>query len=299
MILDTRLLRQELFIEPFPTAGTQIMQQFSCEESFQTSPDVVVIYAFGWWWLWGVDSLKAVLKLRNVFIRCPRFYLLNLADIKLPLNSTYTLAALDFSLKSSKAISHHCWSIGRRGWTCTGSSWPCPISGCWGWRAGWRWAPATRWSPPGSPPSSLEVAFSNLEGPPQISNLQPLSLWRSETIAGSICLHSLIFKFESLKVIFWPSTIFHWVIVSLGNFHFFFTELFVQFCRAAFAQNQMPNNTNVDCSAIDYRLCSQITICNYWLFYQYCILAFNLKTLFLNFGLFLSRILQLWAFAIL
>ena len=112
----------------------------------------------------------------------------------------------------------------------------------------------------------------------QISNLQPLSLWRSETIAGSICLRSLIFKFESLKVILWPSTIYHWAIVSLGNFHFFVTELFDQFCRAAFAQNQMPNNTSVDCSAIDYRLCSQITICNYWLFYQYCILAFNLKT---------------------
>ena len=64
-----------------------------------------------------------------------------------------------------RAISHHCWSIGRRGWTCTGSSWPCPRSGCWGWRAGWQWAPATRWSLPGSPPSSLEVAFSNLKPP--------------------------------------------------------------------------------------------------------------------------------------
>ena len=72
-----------------------------------------------------------------------------------------------------RAISHHCWSIGRRGWTCTGSSWPCPRSGCWGWRAGWQWAPATRWSLPGSPPSSLEVAFSNLKS-------QTSSLWVCE-----------------------------------------------------------------------------------------------------------------------
>ena len=122
--------------------------------------------------------------------------------------------------KKSRTISHRCWSIGRRGWTCTGSSWPCPRSGCWGCRAGWRWAPASRWSPPGSPPSSLEAAFSNLEGLPQISNLKPLSLWTSETIVGSICSISLILKFESLRVIFWPSTSYHWVLLSLGQFSF-------------------------------------------------------------------------------
>ena len=197
-------------------------------------------------------------------------------------------------------ISHHCWNRGRRGWTCTGSSWPCPRSwcwcwGCWGWRAGWPWAPATRWPPPGSPLPSLEGASSILD-PPQRSNLQlrPPSLWTSETITGSTCSFSLVSKFENWKVIFLALN-YLWRTSSpnccfSGNFHFFLTELVFNF---ASAQNQLPNNTNVDCSAIDYRLCSRITICNYWLFYQYCILAFNLKTLFPNFGLFLSQILQL------
>ena len=132
--------------------------------------------------------------------------------------------------------------------------------------------------------------------PPALTS-KPVNVW------DHYWLHvffSLVSKFENWKVIFLALN-YLWRTSSpnccfSGNFHFFLTELVFNF---ASAQNQLPNNTNVDCSAIDYRLCSRITICNYWLFYQYCILAFNLKTLFPNFGLFLSRILQLRLVAIL
>ena len=131
----------------------------------------------------------------------------------------------------------------------------------------------------------------------------PVSTFKSVKVWDHCWLHVFVFTYNQVwqfKGHFWALNCFQRTLSPnycfLDNFHFFLTELVFNF---ASAQNQLPNNTNVDCSAIDYRLCSRITISNYWLFYQYCISAFNLKTLFLNFGLFLSPILQLGLVAIL
>ena len=137
-----------------------------------------------------------------------------------------------------RAISHHCWSIGRRGWTCTGSSWPCPRSGCWGWRAGWRWAPATRWSLPGSPPSSLEVAFSNLKPPA----FESVKVWDHCWLYLFTFTNIQVWEFKGHFLSLWAIFIF-----SSLNFSFNFAELLLLKIRCRTIRALIVALLTIDC----------------------------------------------------
>ena len=102
-----------------------------------------------------------------------------------------------------EVISYHYWSKCREDWTCRESSWLCPRSGCWGWRAGWPWSAATRWSSSWSLSPSLVDASSCWQ--PQCSRLDPWSfdMWRSKTNTGSKCFFLLFNIRHAIKVTLW------------------------------------------------------------------------------------------------